>query len=596
MRRRISVLFCLGISLLVFGTALAKPIVFSGKAQSAPAFIYIEGVGKFLVKNGKTDVIEAELERRSKLLGREIKLPSKMRIFVPATDNTAAQLIEDVGVKQIANGLVINPVYPQNKGLLRVFLGPHLVDQKGEAIVGAKMFFDGSNKVSLTRGGKINPSVEMEKGKQSVRMLIYKDGYKLKVIDIVLSKEALEDLELKVPVSESDIVLQPAPHRFLDVKVMNPLDKIYVGAQFETRYERINDQLYVFHVVVTDEKQNRAFVAAMDLTPETLKIEDVLEVRKIDKTPPEEGLVAMSEVPVEIPRIVVNWEVMELTEIKIEQAAKEEVARDLVKAELDPTYKLILLFVIFFLLFAAVILVIFVSVKKSKARVRLERQKSRLAFEQRCSLCEIPESLWSAVEQAEKFAGDTRLNRVSQDAYGPALANIHKLLEEVWHKNKYVGELSKAIRGFESFVVEQITEMESALNDSDYGMATLFQGRIEEAEERISAIEGSRDDLIEYLSNQKAVAKELFIALAKMNDKAERLISQVDSEGNLAKMGQEIQDILDGIVASFSKESVNLDPESIRRTQAERKTAQNAGVSVNDVDKMKAFIKERKER
>jgi polyhydroxyalkanoate synthesis regulator phasin len=81
--------------------------------------------------------------------------------------------------------------------------------------------------------------------------------------------------------------------------------------------------------------------------------------------------------------------------------------------------------------------------------------------------------------------------------------------------------------------------------------------------------------------------------LAKMNDRAERLIDQVESEGDLAELGEDVQKIMDGLLKSFAEATVDLDPDSIEEIQKERRSAQVSGISANDIDGFEDFIKSR---
>lgn len=194
------------LSLVIVSSAFAE-IIFTGKSDTIPRFIHVVGVGDFEVMDGRVN-FEKELIRRSQLLGVKIEVPEVIEIFMPPTKNTVAGLLIGVTMSKIKEGLKIPAFYSREKGLLREFNGPRLVDGHGADVIDAKIYFHGSTRVAITRGGKINPAVQMEKGQQDIQMFIYKKGYKLKIINVVLSKEAMADEKLKVSVADSDIVLE----------------------------------------------------------------------------------------------------------------------------------------------------------------------------------------------------------------------------------------------------------------------------------------------------------------------------------------------------------------------------------------------------
>jgi|GEM_PF-4071475 len=581
--------------LIMVDSTFAKPIVFTGKPESIPTFICVMGVGVFKIINSRVD-FEKEVIKRSEALGIKIEVPRNLKLFIPATKKSASQFLDGITAKKIEEGLVISSLHRKKEGLLRVFLGPRLVDTYGEDILGAKIYFQGSTNITTTRGGRINPAVEMTVGQQKIRMFIFKEHYELRVLDIVLSKEDAANSELKVPVTTEDIVMKISQYRVFETNLVNYSARIYDGADVVTGYEKISDKFFKFHMLVSDKRQGKAGFVSIDLTPDTLMIPKEFEMQfaEMDFSPKE--LVEISDLPANIPRIIINNS-LTLASFVEEKKVNDRIKKELLEAKLDRTYRdavrdaVIIAFLATILLFA--IRVIVITVNRAKRRTQLKKSIELMDFEARCRLCGINMQLWNVVKKANEFAKSPKLNRSSKDAYGPTILQAENIIVDVWNQNEYLVELDNSLTEVSIFITKQTHEMRDALVEEEYDMAMLFKGRIEEAEDRRDAVQKAVNDLKDHLEKRKSAAKALFVALAKMNDRAEMLIDQVSSEGDLAEMGKEVQRIMEGVIVSFSEVSVDISAEAIEKVAKERRSAQIAGISAENIDELAEFVEKR---
>lgn len=591
MKRMVTVAFFL-VAMLFTGAEAPAELRLYGPKGKVPDWIIVQGLGGFPVTDGSVD-IHGKVNELKKKTGRKIEIPSKMRIFFPSTETSAAHLTT-VSASDIRRGhdVQLRPERGFGEGqVMRVFHGPRLVDTDGNEVVGANVYFDGrKGRDTKVAAGPLNPSVMMGVNEKKVTAIIHKPGYELAIVPVKLTSEEVSDGELKPALASEDIVLYLAQNSVRQVTVTGSYVKVNENPTKTIRYFRQKDGQYGFRYKVSDHVNRKHYVAS-GLLADTLTHAELLPY--VEDANDSLFSVFGRHVPASLPIVVID------DQVEYVVPASEETASSGPPQQAEPFNPLptllpllIIAAVVLALLFGTSWLIGFVKKRNESrdAEARSREANLRKAFV--ASGADGGYELLCRVREILK-------NDLLQEAFASVLKNYVDQMEElaldIASPNPQVAELKAKIAQLDQLIKEQVKAMNTAVNDGQYDSAKGMKTVIEEAERSRDALAAKIEEYEAEDENKKTALKALVDAVAEKEKRANGLMNHVRGARDFTGLANEIVEIMKGINASKPDLTVNVDPEKIRKTQEARSRAQRTGIDANDVEDMKQFLSERRQ-
>ena len=576
--------FCLAV--MLFSTTLcyaSLPEIISIQGTTTPDNVYIEDLGMIPLTNNKI-LLKEIISQRESDIGRKIEVGNE--IFIPASDKTSAYY------GAVNDSIILKTFSSLQEGYVqRIFYGPSVVNSNGLPLDDVNIWFVNCGGYTKATSGPVNPSVYMPNSQKTVQAVLYKTGYKLKVINVPISNKALHNSETKLPLATSNIVLEPADNRIFTIKVVNYLSTLYKNAETSFNYYVNSNGEYSFAFTVIDPVENKTLTIGHLLSSQTMELPAQVELETINGSNSAD-VISNEKLPLSIPRIKIVPSLI-LADIPTEtnpQKGFDDKKTDVSKQSIFSV-------ILFFLLcFSFLCHVIYKRLKRTRMlAVATEVANKNIHTIKMLSVCNLDKEAFCLLENVKKITKEEKLNPKSKEVLKDTLSKIEKLFDEInRHLDNYFN-LRKTYLNCIDLRKKEIVCLEKALASSNYDIALTHKQSIIDTEAQQKSLQQAIQCIDDTIDAKKSSVEALVAMLEKMYERSKALIAQEDGLNDLSELASQVKNIMQKTKASLEDDFASdiLDPGKIKNLQKARHESQQTGIKINDVEDLKDFLKKR---